>query len=359
MLELHNVSRRVAGETYLADVTLRFARGTFNTILGQPLAGKSSLLRVMAGLDPPSGGSVWFDGVEVTGQPARRRSVAMVYREPTNYPQFTVRQNIVTPMRRQGATRAEIAADVARIADLLQLTLHLDSMPAELGLADQQRLALARAIARKPGLVLLDEPLALIDPKVCETLVGDLPDLFAHLNAVVIYATSVPGEAIALSDELAAISEGRIVQVGPPQDVYRFPRDLASARATSSPPLNELRVVSREWKTSPADYDVAPQCRLPLLQDGAWTFGFRAHHLKLGPGGPQALGFGVRVISTESSGSESLVHLAFGVEHWTMLLGGVAALEPDALIDGHVDARHAMVFDARDRMFDGARREAA
>jgi len=359
MLELHNVSRRVAGETYLADVTLRFARGTFNTVLGQPLAGKSSLLRVMAGLDPPSGGSVWFDGVEVTGHPVRRRSVAMVYREPTNYPHFTVRQNLVAPMKRQGATRVEIGADVARIAELLQLTDHLERKPGELSFADQQRVAIARAIARKPGLVLLDEPLALIDPKVHETLMGDLPDLFAHLNAVVIYATSNPSDAIALGDELAAISEGRIAQVGPAQEVYRFPRDLASARATSSPPLNELRVVSRDWKTSPADYDVAPPCRLPLLEDGSWTFGFRAHHLKLGPGSPQALSFGLRVISTEISGAESLVHVAFGTEHWTMLMRGLVVLDPDTQIEAHVDPQHAMVFDARDRMFDGALREAA
>ena len=359
MLELHNVSRRVAGETHLADVTLRFARGTFNTVLGQRLAGKSSLLRVMAGLDPPSGGSVWFDGVEVTDDPVRRRSVAMVYREPTNYPHFTVRQNLVAPMKRQGATRAEIGADVARIAELLQITHHLERRPEELSVSDQQRVALGRAIARKPGLVLLDEPLALIDPKVREILMGDLPGLFAHLNAVVIYATAIPAEAIALGDELAAINEGRIAQVGPAQQVYRFPRDLASARATSHPPLNELRVVSRDWKTSPADYDVAPQCRLPLLEDGAWTFGFRAHHLKLGSGNAQALNFGLRVISSEVSGSESLVHLAFGAEHWTMLLRGMAGLEPDTMIEAHVEAQHAMVFDARDRIFDRALREAA
>lgn len=359
MLELHNVSRRLAGETYLADVTLRFARGTFNTVLGGPLAGKSSLLRVMAGLDPPSGGSVWFDGVEVTSQPVRRRSVAMVYREPTNYPHFTVRQNLVAPMKRQGASRVEIGADVARIAELLQLTHHLERKPGDLDPAGQQRVAIARAIARKPGLVLLDEPLAVIDPKIRETLMGELPDLFAHLNAVVIYATSSAAEAISLGDDLAAISGGRIAQVGPALDVYRNPRDLASARATSTPPLNELRVVSRDWKTSPADYDVAPQCRLPLLEDGAWTFGFRAHHLKLGPGSPQALNFGLRVISTEVSGSESLVHVAFGAEHWTMLMRGVAALEPEAMIEAHVEVGHAMVFDARDRIFDGALREAA
>jgi len=359
MLELHNVSRRVAGETHLVDVTLRFARGTFNTVLGPRLAGKSSLLRVMAGLDPPSGGSVWFDGVEVTDHHARRRSVAMVYREPTNYPHFTVRQNLMAPMKRQGATRVEIGADVTRIAELLQLTDHLERKPGDLSVSDQQRVAIGRAMARKPGLVLLDEPLALIDPKVRETFMGQLPGLFAHLNAVAIYATEIPAEAIALGDELAAMNEGRITQVGPAQQVYGFPRDLASARATSNPPLNELRVVSRDWKTSPADYDVAPQCRLPLLEDGAWTFGFRAHHLKLGQGGPQALNFGLRVISTEIHGSETLVHLAFGSEHWTMLLRGLVALEPDAMIDAYVDAHHAMVFDARDRMFDGALREAA
>lgn len=359
MLELHNVSRRVLGETHLADVTLRFARATFNTLLGPAGAGKTSLLRIMAGLDPPSGGSVWFDGVEVTGQPVRRRSAAMVYSETTNYPHFTVRRNLAAPMKLQGATRSDVLADVERIAAKLKLVDVLDRSVRDLSLSDQQRVALARVLARKPGLVLLDEPFAILDAQSREALLRELPDMFEDLNAVVIYATADPAEAITLGDEVAIVNEGRIVQVGEPGAVYAAPRDLVSARVSSDPPLNVLRVVSRDWKTSPADYDVAPQCRLPLLADGAWTFAFRPHELKLGPGGARALSFTLSVLATEVRGAETLVHLAFGAEHWTMLAPGVVALAPDVMIDAHVEPEHALVFDARDRMFDGAMREAA
>jgi glycerol transport system ATP-binding protein len=348
----------VGRETHLADVTLRFERGTFNTLLGPRLSGKTSMLRIMGGLDAPTGGSVWFDGREVTGENVRKRNIAFVYRDQVNYPSLSVRENIASPLKVRREKRAVIEAEVGRVAGLLGLSGLLEKRPRELPPEDRQRVALARAMARKADLVLLDEPLAHLDVAQREEMRLLLPALFADTNAVVVYATTDPAEALILGGETAALHEGRIAQIGPAGGLYRTPKDLTAAQIMSDPPLNVLRVVSRDWKTTPRD-DVAPPCRLPLLADGTWTFAWRAHHLALGAGSPRALSFPLRVVSTEITGSETYVHVAFGAERWVMLLPGVRSFEPDSVVEGHVEPELAMVFDARDRTFEGAMREAA
>ena len=221
MLELRGVSRRVSGVTHMAEISLRLERGTINVLLGPTLSGKTSLMRVMAGLDRPSEGEVWFDGVNVTGVPVARRNAAMVYQQFINYPGWTVRENIASPLKVKKVAKAEIEREVARAADLLRLTPYLDRKPLELSGGQQQRVALARAIVKKAGLVLLDEPLANLDYKLREELRIELPKLFANSAAVVVYATTEPSEALLLGGSTAALSEGRVTQFGPTLSVYR------------------------------------------------------------------------------------------------------------------------------------------
>ncbi len=144
-------------------------------LLGPTLAGKTSLLRVMAGLDPPTSGTVSFNDTDVTGRPVRERNVAMVYQQFINYPGLSVRENIASPLRVRGANKRTITGEVARAAALLRLEPYLDRKPAELSGGQQQRVALARAIVKKADLVLLDEPLANLDYKLREELREELP----------------------------------------------------------------------------------------------------------------------------------------------------------------------------------------
>jgi glycerol transport system ATP-binding protein len=342
MLELRGVSRRVGGAAHLSDVSLSLARGSFNVLLGPTLAGKTTLMRIMAGLDRPSEGAVLFDGKDVTQIPVAKRNVAMVYQQFINYPGWSVRDNIASPLKVKGARKTEIASEVARVARLLRLEPYLDRKPLELSGGQQQRVALARAIVKKADLVLLDEPLANLDYKLREELRAELPKLFADLNSVVVYATTDPTEALLLSGATATISEGRITQIGPTLDVYRRPRDLITAKTFSDPPLN----------TMGAD-------RAANAPSGAATLAFRPHHLKLGAGSPRALKMSVSVISTEITGSESYVHVAFGSDRWVMLAHGVHIHPPGAQLEAHVEPEHVMAFDASGRSLDPALREAA
>jgi glycerol transport system ATP-binding protein len=344
MLEVREISRRVGGAWHLSDMSLQLERGTLNVLLGPTLSGKTSLMRIMAGLDRPTSGAVMFDGKDVTGVPVARRNVAMVYQQFINYPGWKVRDNIASPLRVKRRPATEIDREVKRVAELLRLTPYLDRKPLELSGGQQQRVALARALVKKARLVLLDEPLANLDYKLREELRAELPKLFADSNSVVVYATTEPTEALLLGGATATLSQGRITQFGPTGDVYRRPRDLITASTFSDPPLNTLAVAGSGWSKAP---------------QGAETLAFRAHHLRVGAGSTDALSFNVSVISTEITGSESFVHVSFGGQRWVMLTHGVHVYPPDAKLDVHVEPGRIMAFDASGSALDPALREAA
>ncbi|HEU4985554.1 MAG TPA: ABC transporter ATP-binding protein, partial [Rhizobiaceae bacterium] len=223
MLELRNVSKTVGAEEHIRGVSLALQHGTLNVLLGPTLSGKTSLMRLMAGLDTPTSGSVFFDGVDVTGQPVQKRKVAMVYQQFINYPAMTVYENIASPLRVAGEDRQALDRKVRKAAELLRLTPYLDRTPLNLSGGQQQRTALARAIVKNAGLVLLDEPLANLDYKLREELRAELPKIFAESGAIFVYATTEPHEALLLGGSTATLSEGRVTQFGPTIEVFRNP----------------------------------------------------------------------------------------------------------------------------------------
>ncbi|MBL8584272.1 MAG: ABC transporter ATP-binding protein [Rhizobiaceae bacterium] len=346
MLELKNVSRTVGGVAYIRDVTLRLERGSLNVLLGPTLAGKTSLMRLMAGLDVPSSGTVWFDGSDVTGVPVQRRNVAMVYQQFINYPSLTVYENIASPLRVAGVDRDRIDAEVKRAATLLKLTPYLQRTPLNLSGGQQQRTALARAIVKNAGLVLLDEPLANLDYKLREELRAELPRLFAEAGTIFVYATTEPHEALLLGGNTATLSEGRVTQFGPTIEVFRKPADLLTARTFADPPLNTifLHKGAGHFRID-GGVDLPVPAELSAIADQGYTIGFQPHHLSLAPRSPEAVGLKAKVTASEITGSETFVHLSFADARWTMLAHGIHGFEPDETIEVFLDPRHLMVFD--------------
>ena len=165
-ITLDKVSRDVAGTPWIRDVSLTLERGTLSVLLGPTLSGKTSIMRLLAGLDKPTSGRVLVDGKDVTGFDVRRRSVAMVYQQFINYPTLSVYENIASPLRVQGVARGEIESRVREAAKLLKLEPYLDRTPLQLSGGQQQRTAIARALVKRADLVLLDEPLANLDYKL-------------------------------------------------------------------------------------------------------------------------------------------------------------------------------------------------
>jgi glycerol transport system ATP-binding protein len=350
-LVLDHLGLTVAAVPVISDVSLTLERGTMNVLLGPTLAGKTTLMRLMAGLDKPTSGRLLLDGKDITGVPVRRRSVAMVYQQFVNYPTLSVYENIASPLRVAKLAKAEIDARVQSAAKLLRLEKMLGRTPAQLSGGQQQRTAIARALVKRADLVLLDEPLANLDYKLREELREELPRIFAESGAILIYATTEPTEALLLGGNTATLWQGRLSQVGPTASVYRRPRNIDAARVFSDPPLNELTADKRGADITLADGRQMPAAG-PLrdLPDGAYRLGFRVDDVTVGGDASRGLSFPGRVAVTEISGSESFVHVDVGLATWVCLVRGVHQWEPGAAAEVHVDPSRIFVFDATGRI---------
>ena len=235
---LDHVTRTVDGVQTIRDVSLTLEKGTLSVLLGPTLSGKTSIMRLLAGLDKPTTGRVLVDGKDVTGIDVRQRSVAMVYQQFINYPSLSVYENIASPLRVQGKPKAEIEKRVAEAAKLLRLEPFLKRTPLQLSGGQQQRTAIARALVKGADLVLLDEPLANLDYKLREELRAELPRIFEASGAIFVYATTEPSEALLLGGDTICMWEGQALQVGETPKVYRHPDTLRVAQVFSDPPLN-------------------------------------------------------------------------------------------------------------------------
>ncbi len=344
---LDHIALSAGGEIMIADTSLTLEQGSMNVLLGPTLAGKTSLMRLMAGLDKPTSGRVFADGTDVTHFPVRRRSVAMVYQQFVNYPSLTVYENIASPLRVAHVRGAEIEARVKEAARFLRLDALLQRLPGQLSGGQQQRTAIARALVKRAKLVLLDEPLANLDYKLREELREELPRIFAQTGAILVYATTEPTEALLLGGTTITLSEGRITQVGPTADLYRRPANIEAARVFSDPPLNELAISKRgPLVTLQGGRDLPAPGGLSRLPDGAYRLGFRADAVSIGEERSSSLSFPGRVAVTENSGSEKFVHVDVGFGVWVSLATEAYEWEPGEQVNVRVDVGRAFVFDA-------------
>ncbi|MBW6422460.1 ABC transporter ATP-binding protein [Rhizobium sp. XQZ8] len=345
MLEMRNIAKMVGGEYHIHPTSLAFDRGSLNVLLGPTLSGKTSLMRLMAGLDRPTSGSIVFDGTDVTGVAVQKRNVAMVYQQFINYPAFTVYENIASPMRIAGKDATTIDREVRKAAELLRLTPYLDRTPLNLSGGQQQRTALARALVKNASLVLMDEPLANLDYKLREELREELPRIFAQSGAIFVYATTEPSEALLLGGNTAALSEGRITQYGPTIDVYRRPVDLVTAKTFADPPLNFIDVVKSGGSFQHQGTDgIGVPPHLSALPDGPVTIAFHPHHLGFSAQTGTAVKLRAKTQISEITGSESFVHMNFAGVRWVMLAPGIHDIDPDTDIDLFLDTRHLLAF---------------
>ncbi|MCZ0961585.1 ABC transporter ATP-binding protein [Paracoccus benzoatiresistens] len=343
-LELRRVTKEVAGQAWVHPTDLAMGPGSMNVLLGPTLSGKTTLMRLMAGLDHPTAGQILWQGKDVTGQRVQDRGVAMVYQQFINYPSMSVYDNIASPLRLQRVPRAEIDRRVRETAAMMRLTPFLDRRPLELSGGQQQRTALARALAKGAGLVLLDEPLANLDYKLREELRAEIPRIFEASGAIFVYATTEPEEALLLGGNTATLWEGRVTQFGPTPQVYRAPQDAVTARVFSDPPMNFKRI---EVKRGEAALDEA-RWRVDVT-DGQYTAGFRAPHLTLEQS-PRAVPLVAQLDAIEITGAETFLHLLHGEDRWVGLVPGVRKLPPGAPLTLWLDPAHVYLFDDGGRL---------
>ena len=344
-LELRNVTKRVGADLHIKETSLVLETGHFNVLLGATGAGKTSLIKMMAGLDPVASGQILMDGQDVTGQSTQKRNISLVHQFFINYPHMTVFDNIASPLKVAGLAKSEIQGRVEHAADILKLRPMLHRRPHELSGGQQQRTALARAIAKESRVVFLDEPLANLDYKLREELRDQLPELFAGRGAVVVYATSEPEEALLLGGHTALMEDGRVTQFGRTAEIYRDPANVLAARVFSDPPINTAEIV-KQGDTARMGTDVTWTLTGAAagLADGPYMIAIRPHHVSPVASPEATVTLSGRVQVTELSGSESSAHFDTGSGSWVSLAPGVHPYRVGEMHDFHMDPSAAYVF---------------
>lgn len=312
----------VAGQQHIKKTHLKLQQGHFNVLLGKTGSGKTSLIKLIAGLDAISSGTIRMNGEDITKISTQLREVSLVHQFFINYPHMSVFDNIASPLKISGMAYDEIRERVVEVADILKLTSMLKRRPHELSGGQQQRTALARAIVKKSKIVLLDEPLANLDYKLREELRELLPDLFADRGAIVIYATSEPREALLLGGKTALMEDGYVREFGNTLDIYRYPKSLVSAQIFSDPPINcaEVNKQGNNIVIGQSSWILPKQFH--TLKDEIYHMAIHPHHIlpyKTEKNTQPLKGW---VGVSELSGSESNAHFTFEGNNWISLAHG-------------------------------------
>ncbi len=348
-LELKNVEKVLGLDTHIYPTNLKLEKNTINVLLGSTLAGKTTLMQIMAGLDKPTSGEIWFNDQNVTGTKVQNRNCSMVYQQFINYPNFTVFENIASPLKITGVNSKEIKERVGKVAEILKLSSMLDKKPDELSGGQQQRTALARALVKDSDLILLDEPLANLDFKLREELREELPKLFENRECIVVYATTEPSDALMIGGNTAALLEGKIVQFGKTLDVYNKPQNLISAKVFSDPPMNIAEIKKTgdqcifsnnnvQWKSS------------VHIKDGIYKIGIRPHNITTYKEGNNSVEINGKVLISEISGSESLIHFTNSSLNWVSLSNGIHQKKIGETTKLYMNIDEFLYFDQNNRL---------
>ncbi|AGB44177.1 ABC transporter ATP-binding protein [Mesorhizobium sp. B2-3-14] len=320
-IQLKNISKTFGNHTALTGLDLDIADGEFFVLLGETGAGKTTTLRLIAGLEKPSEGQVFIDGVDVADWGAAERDVALVLQQYSLYPRYTVRENLEFPLKPKirRLPDAEIKDRVDRAARTLRIEHLLDRKTDRLSGGEMQRVSIGRAIVRKPRVFLMDEPLSALDAKLREALRTELKNLQIQLGATFLFVTHDQIEAMSMGDKVGVLNHGRIIQTGTPHEIYNNPRDTYVASFVGSPPMNLIdgRLVNGRAVMAPLNFEL-PFAGAAKIFTGAGAsaatdgrplvFGIRPEDVYLESGAPVE----ARVHDVENHGVEKILTLRVG-----------------------------------------------
>ena len=290
-VELKNLSKTYDKKILaLEDINLTIEDGQFFVLLGPSGAGKTTTLRCIAGLEKVDSGSVLFNNESVTEDQPASRDVSFVFQQFSLYPHYTVYENLAFPLRSpmRKLPEDEIKMKIEDISKMLKISNKLNNKATELSGGEMQRVAIGRALVRNPNIYLMDEPLSSLDAKLRESLRVELKSIQTNLNATILYVTHDQAEATTLADKIGVLKEGKIVQIGTPEEIYENPNSIYVSQRLGSPKINVL----------PGS--------LFNINDNTPTFGIRPENILLGGGK-----YSGKIISIENLGSETVVAINF------------------------------------------------
>ena len=352
---VENVSKAFEGKPVLTDVSLEIKDGEFVTFLAPTGEGKTTLLRILAGVERPDAGRILYDGKDVTNTAVQKRNIAMVYQWFVNYPSMTVYDNIATPLRASPAqlSPGDIDKQVRTTAALLKIDALLDRLPSELSGGQQQRLALARALAKGADYIFLDEPLTNLDYKLQEELRAELKKIFeTREHGAVVLGSPQPIEALALSTSVGFLHGGRLVQFGPTDEVYHNPRSIDVAAYFCHPGMNLLdgRLIS---ENGTCRLMVSEELRIDVtefrdqLGEDEYVLGIRPQSLATEKRDDISLPIRARVELSEVVGSDTELHLEHRGKSLISWVQGVETFALGAELTVYLHPHRFFIFEKR------------
>jgi ABC-type sugar transport system ATPase subunit len=307
-VRFENVSKQFpGGTTAVDDLSFEIGDGEFMILVGSSGCGKTTALRMIAGLEKPTTGTIRIGDRAINDLSAKDRDIAMVFQNYALYPHMSVARNLAYPLRQRGVSKQDAGRRVQEVAEMLSLDALLKRRPAQLSGGQRQRVAMGRALVREPKVFLLDEPLSNLDAKLRVQMRAELKRLHARLGITTVYVTHDQVEAMTLGHRIAVMSEGRLQQLGPPQDVYDSPANVFVAGFIGSPPMNLLRARARGGRVMAGDF--AFDAALP---DSDLVVGIRPESLRRASDQVPGIDFQVAVV--EPMGDEVVVHGSVAAE---------------------------------------------
>lgn len=241
-IEFQNVSKSFGSVRVIDNLNLTIEDGKFTVLVGSSGCGKTTLLRMIAGIGPSTSGRILMDGRDITDVDPARRDIAMVFQNYAIYPTMSVRENIEFGLKNRKVPKAERARLIEEYSAVVGLTEYLDRKPSQLSGGQRQRIALARAMVKKPAVFLMDEPLSNLDAKLRAAMRVELIELQRRLKATFVYVTHDQVEAMSMADSIVLMEKGEIQQIGSPEEIYHEPGNLFAAQFIGTPPMNVRRM---------------------------------------------------------------------------------------------------------------------
>ena len=348
-IRLDHVTKTFGAAKAVDDLSLEIAHGEFFVLLGPTGAGKTTTLRLIAGLEKPTSGAVHIGGEDVRDWSAAERDVALVFQYYSLYPRYTVRQNLEFPLKSKVRrhSQAEIDARIARAARTLRIEHLLDRKTDKLSGGEMQRVSIGRAIVREPHAFLMDEPLSNLDAKLREALRAELKDLQMKLGATFLFVTHDQVEAMSMGDKVGVLNAGHIAQIATPREIYNHPQDTFVATFVGSPPMNlvsgELRGGRLIALSGRLDLALEGPARERLeRRSGPVRLGIRPENVRVGPGALVE----ARVHHVENHGVEKIVMLRADDHLFSATVPATVAIAIESTVRVTWDAARLHFFDA-------------
>jgi multiple sugar transport system ATP-binding protein len=354
-LELKAVRKSFQSVEVIHGIDLTVERGSFTVFVGPSGCGKSTLLRMIAGLEDVTDGEILLDGRRCDHLLPSSRGMAMVFQSYALYPHMSVHENLRFGLVCQRVGKAEIAARIARAADILQIAHLLDRQPAQLSGGQSQRVAIGRAIVKEPKAFLFDEPLSNLDAELRVKMRSEIAALHRRLGTTMVYVTHDQVEAMTMADSIVVLREGTVEQVGSPIELYSHPRNRFVACFLGAPQMNILAAASVDVTASGLRVSIdrgRAHIEASVISEGEnrgspLTVGLRPEHLT-----PSERGLRARVEASEILGAETIVHCILeSGERLDASLRGLHRVSRNELIGFEVHANNVHVFDAKGNAF--------